>query len=111
MPSIAISETALAVTAATATGELTVASNAGVYPGTFGWLALNSGASSMRVEIVRLVGTTKLLVRGAPDGTEGKIGAPSYGLKSALAYNGASTLFIEAQTAPVSAAHAARNIG
>lgn len=111
MPSVAIPETIIAVSAATATGELTVASNVGLYPGTLGWLSKLDGSAGLRVKLVRLIGTTKVLVRAVADGRETNVPAPSYGLTSVSAFNLTSQLCIESQVANIDPAFSARNIG
>lgn len=113
MYSIPIQENVVVVTAASAAGELTCGSNVGLYPGTFGWLSKDDGSvASMYVEIVRLVGSTKMIVRQAPDGTGPMKPGPSYGATNVSAFTGgASKLTILTQTAPVNLANTPRQIG
>ncbi len=108
---IPIQETIAAVTAATNKGLLTVADNTVLYPGTFGWLTKNDGSASTRVYIVARVGANQVSARAVASGTEQTVPAPSYGRSDLSAYNAASSLCIEAQTAPVVAANSVRQVG
>ena len=118
MPSIAVQAAKTAVTAATATGRLTVTSNAYFFPGTNAWLAKDDGTLAVRVKILACIGTDTLLVRKWPTkpadefrvahGQE-NYGPPNYGVSDVSAFNGvASRISMEAQTAPVDPAFSKR---
>lgn len=98
--SIPISEAIVAIVSATATGEVTVASNASLWPGALAWLIKTDG-TRLRVLIVKRISTDKIQVRKAADGTEQNVPAPTYGYVDASAFNTNSTICQEAQTAPV----------
>ena len=116
MPSIAIPEAFIAVTAADALGNLTVASTAGIYPGAHAWLTKDDGSLQYRVQILRVTSTTVFQVRRYPNDTEGRPDnnlyvPPGYGLSDVSAFNGvASHICVERQTVPVDPSFSIRNL-
>jgi hypothetical protein len=93
-----------AITAATAQGLITVASNTAFAAGAIAYL--NKAGVQMRVKIVALVGATQLLVRQAferiPGATEDQTAArgfpgPNYGYTDVSTFNAASTITMPAQ--------------
>jgi hypothetical protein len=108
MYSIAVHENTQAVSAATAAGVLTVASSAGLFPGAKAWVYLANGTASTRVKILDVPSATTVVVRGYKNNDENS--PPSYGLTDMTAYNGASFITMETQTAPVDPAFAKRHL-
>lgn len=106
MPSIAVQEAFVAITAATAGGVLTVASNAYLYPGTLAWLCKDDGSARARVKIIACIGTDTVHVR--PFANNNENAAPQYGLGDVSAFNATSHICQEAQTAPVDPAYSKR---
>lgn len=105
---IAVHEYTQTVSAATATGTLTVPSSAGFCPGAKAWVYLANGTNQMRVLILDVPSATTVVVRGYANNDENS--PPSYGLTSMTAFNGASLLSQEAQTAPVDPAFTKRHV-
>lgn len=85
------------VTAATATGFLTVSAATGLYVGARCWLSLTAGGSQIPVEITSISGTT-IGVRQlrASNVSAGSV-APNYGRTDVSAYNGGGFLDQEDQ--------------
>jgi hypothetical protein len=109
MSNIAIHEFTQAVTVATATGTLTVASSAGFYPGAKAWVYLASGANQKRVKILDVPTATTVVVRGYKNNDENS--PPDYGLSDMTAFNGLSFISQEGgQTAPVDPAFIKRHV-
>ncbi len=106
MPSIAIQEAFVAISAATAQGELTVTSNAYVFPGGLAWICKDDGSARARVKILFCAGTTKVQVRRFKDDDENA--PPSYGGSDMTAFATGSHLCQEAQVVPVDPAYAKR---
>lgn len=99
MASVIAPEVFLSVTAATNQGVLTVPSNGLVLPGTSGWLTKDDGSLQFFVKVVRLVGTTQIVVMRYPNDNPNTPG-PTYGVSDVSAFNGvASHLCIESQPA------------
>lgn len=90
-----VADAQAAVTAATAGGKLTVASNTPFYPGALAWVSGTDNVS-YRVRIVALVGATDMLVRQEHNNNELK-GPPNYGLTSMSALALPGVIFQEAQ--------------
>lgn len=107
--SVQIQENIVAVTAANAVGELTFATNLGLHPGTLGWLTKNDGSLSYRVRIVKLVGSTKAMVRRMPGDDERKA-CEGTGYTDVSAFNTTSSLCVEAQLAQVSQSYVNREV-
>lgn len=127
MPSIAVPEAFIAVTAATATGVLTVGSGntANLYPGAYAWLAKDDGSLSYRIKILSVDATANTVkARRMPvkqvqtPGSSTPIFAdsetnppPRYGLTNFLPFNGvACHICQERQTAPVDPSYAKRTV-
>ena len=106
MPSIAIKATTVAVTAATTHGRLTVASNAYLFPGALAWVGLDDGTAQARVKILSVSSTDTVVVRRFTKDDERS--PPSYGVSDMSAFNGASHISQEAQTAPIDPAYSKR---
>lgn len=107
MPSIAIQEAFVSISAATATGELTVASNALIFPGALAWIQKDDGSvESARVKILSLSGTTKVQVRRFVDDDETSM--PQYGSSDMSAFATGSHICQETQNAPIDLAYSKR---
>jgi hypothetical protein len=109
MPSIAVQEAFVAISAATADGVLTVASNAYLFPGALAWLCLDTATETsarMRVKILACISTDTVHVRPFVNNNENA--PPQYGLGDVSAFNGASHICQEAQTAPIDPAYSKR---
>ncbi len=107
--SIPIQENIVVVSAATSKGNITVPNANEIYPGTFGWLVKDDASARVRVQIVRIVSGNVVAAKAMPDNET--TGTPSYGRGDFSLYNGASKLYIEAQTASVVSDHFPRSIG
>jgi hypothetical protein len=110
MTSIAVQAAKVAISAADASGRLTVTSNGYLYPGTYAWAVKDDQSVQYRVRILACIGTDQVLVRRCntkkePDGTshdQENFGPPNYALSDMSALDGgAAHLSVEAQTAPV----------
>ena len=113
MPSIPVTAKTVAITAATALGELTMASNDGLMPGAKAWVYKNDDSARARVLILFQTGTTKITVRKYPVDANGNINEnapPSYGRSDMSAFTATSTISMENQLAPVNPAFSARSI-
>jgi hypothetical protein len=129
MPSIAVQATRSAITAADAFGNLTVASNANLYPGAKAtvWTADGNTATVARVKILAVVGSTGVVVRRYPniqDRIPGGGLSPSsgltydhdevinvnYGYSNMLTWNGSSYISMEAQSVPIDPAYSKRTV-
>jgi hypothetical protein len=118
MPSIAIQAGKAVVSAADTVGNLTVDSNAYLFPGANAWVTKDDGSLSYRVKILAVTGSTGLKVRRYPQTQDPNTGvyydndrAPgiNYGGSDMSAFNGVAThIYQEAQTAPVDPAYAKR---
>lgn len=106
MPSIAVQEAFVAVSAATAAGLLTVTSNAYLFPSARAWVAKDDGSASARVEILACIGTTQVQVRRFKNDDENS--PPSYGLSDMSAFNGASHICQETQSVSIDPAYTKR---
>lgn len=73
------------ITAATATGYVTIASTTGWYAGAKGWMTAG-GQPNVPVTIVEILSGTQLGVRIEPDGTMS--GGVAYGRSNVAVYNG-----------------------
>ncbi len=107
MFSIPVQESIVAITGATAVGELTFASNATLHTGAKAWVTKNDGSDQARVRLVKRLGATKFLVRRLPNDNDG---APNegFGYSDMSAFASASTICMEAQTVPVVPAYSDR---
>jgi hypothetical protein len=108
MPSIPIQDSFTVVSAADAKGNLTIASSTLLYPGTYGWLALDDGTASLRVKIKKVVDGTHIVVGPGEPQYTGLFGSAQYGRIDCSAFNGSAHLCIEAQTAPIDLAYSKR---
>lgn len=113
MPSIAIQEAFVAISAATAAGVLTVASTDYLFPGALAWVALDNGTSSARVKILARLSSTQIRVRRFPNDNEGRPDnasyvPPGYGVSDMTAFATAAHICQEAQTVPVDPAFSVR---
>lgn len=100
MPSIAIQEAFVAISAADAAGNLTVTSTDYLYPGAMAWVQKDDGsAPSARVKILAVTGETIVRVRRFINDNENS--PPNYGASSMTSFNGGSHICQECQTAPV----------
>ncbi len=108
MPSIAIQEAFVAISAATATGELTLASNGYVFPGALAWICKDDGSARARVKVLFCSGTTKVHVRRFKNDDENS--PPSYGGSDMTAFATGSHLCQESQVVPVDPAYEKRVI-
>lgn len=112
MPSIAVSDAFVAITAADAAGNLTVASandSAPLYPGTQGWLTKDDASATARVRIVSISVDGLTIVVGRGTDTSQPAVAPNYGRIDVSAFDGGGAhLCIEAQTAPIDPAYSKR---
>jgi hypothetical protein len=107
VPSIAIQETFVAISAATAQGVLTVSDTSYLFPGAKAWVAKDDGSLSYRVRILARLTSTTVSVRRYNNDDENS--APSYGSSDMTAFNGVSShICQETQTAPVDEAYAVR---
>jgi hypothetical protein len=106
MPSIAIQEAFIAVSAASATGVLTVPSNDYLFPGALAWVCKDNGSAQARVRILACIGSTQVQVRRFPNDNENS--PLAFGVSDMTAFNGASHICQEAQTAPVDPAYSKR---
>jgi hypothetical protein len=123
MPSIAVPEAFIAVTAATAVGLLTVGSGntANLYPGAYAWLAKDDGTLSYRIKILAVDSTANtVLARRMPIkqdrfsqtyvDDEGNP-PPSYGLTDFSTFNGVGChICQERQTAPIDPSFSKRSV-
>jgi hypothetical protein len=85
-----------AITGATATGYLTVASTAGFYAGAKGAM-INAGQDNVAVVITEVASATSLGIRIVPEDAFGITGgkgnaAPNYGRSNVSAYNGGTII-------------------
>jgi len=109
MPSVPVAEAFVAITGADATGNLTVATgdNGPVYPGALAWLCKDDGSARLRVKILSVPSTTKIVVRAYDDSPvadrslHAVTRAPSYGRTDVSGFASGSHLCQEAQMAPV----------
>jgi hypothetical protein len=117
MPSIAVQAAKVAISAADASGRLTVTSNGYLYPGTYAWAVKDDQSVQYRVKILACIGTDTVVVRRwhskqEPDGTihdQENFGPPNYALTDMSALDGGGAhLSVEAQTAPIDPAFAKR---
>ncbi len=81
-----------------AAGYLTVASNAGVYPGQVGNLQLTGAGSNVRVRVTDVPAATKVGLQIVPEGVPER---PNYGHSDLTAYAGGATLSLEPGLVPV----------
>ena len=92
-----------------AQGYLTVASNAGIYPGAKGWLSLSNNTLQQYVMVTELSGTTKVGLRFLPESaddpklrdTTSGVRHPNFGRNNLAAYLAGSKLYLPAQVVPV----------
>lgn len=122
MPSISIQDSFVAVSAADDAGNVTVSAADSVllYPGTYGWLALDDGSASIRVKLKKInppVGDNVVIEvgQGEPEysasalaGNQQSFVSPSYGRLDVSDYNGSAHLCVETQTAPIDYAYSKR---
>lgn len=98
--SIPVQESIVAVTGATATGELTMASNATLYVGALAWLSKNDGSAQARIRLVKRVGSTKFMARRLPDDSEYKPNEGT-GYSDFSAFAAGSSICMEFQLVPI----------
>lgn len=114
MPSIAIQEAFVAISAADALGNLTVTATDYLFPGALANVTKDDGSAQMRVKILARLSATQIRVRQLPGNSETLNGftamasGPSYGLTSMTAFNGASHICQEPQNVPVDPAFSVR---
>jgi len=109
MPSISCPPFFAAVTSASATGLLTVASTADVYPGSNAWVYTDNGASRARVKILAVPSATTIQVRRYTNDDENA--PPSYGYSNMTTFNGSSHISVEGgQPVPVDPAFSKRQL-
>jgi hypothetical protein len=114
VPSISVQESFLAISAATATGGLTVTSTDYLYPGALAWVAKDDGSLSIRVKIIAILSETTLTVRQIYGSSLGNLNAdqnspPQYGFGNMSAFNAvASHICMECQNVPVDPAYRRR---
>lgn len=108
MPMMEVRASQAVVTAATASGVLTVADNQLFSPGGMAWVRATSGGESARVLILNRLGTTDLKVRRFKDDNE-NTAPPSYG-GSDMSGFGASTIFQESQLVPYDPAYVKHSV-
>ncbi len=95
MPCVLAPRVFVAVSAATATGLLTMSSNGLLLPGTRGWLCKDDGSARALVKIVTIVGTTQCTAMKYANNDLNS--PPSYGLSDLSAFNASSHLSIDEQ--------------
>jgi len=109
MPSIACPSFFAAITAATATGVLTVTSTTDVYPGSNAWVFMDDGSNRARVKILAVLTTTTFQVRRYSGDNENA--APSYGFSDMSAFNTGAHVAVEAgQAVPVDPSFSKRDL-
>jgi hypothetical protein len=109
MPSIAIQEAFVAISAATTGGVLTVTATDYLFPGALAWVVKDDGSARARVKIIARLSSTTVLVRRFINDNEN--GPPNYGSSDMSAFNGSSHICQEPQTAPVDPAYSVRVVG
>lgn len=99
MPSIICPPFFAVVSAATATGVLTVTSTTDVYPGSLAWVFLDNGTARARVKVLAVPSATTIQVRRFKNDDENS--PPSYGYSDMSAFNGSSHISIDPMPVPV----------
>lgn len=92
-----------------AAGFLTVASNAGVYPGAKGWISKSDNTLQQYVMVTALEGSTKIGLRFLPESPDDPklrdassgVRYPNFGRSGLAAYTAGSKLYLPAQVVPV----------
>lgn len=99
MPSNAVPEAFVAISAATNKGVLTVTSQTNLRPGAKAWVTKDDGSNSARVKILQVLSATSVLVRRYPNDDEGS--QPTYGRSDMSAFATASHICQEVQNVVV----------
>jgi hypothetical protein len=106
MPSIAVQEAFVAISAATNKGVMTVASADYLFPGARAWVSMDDGSLTARVKILAVLSSTQIQVRRYRNNDENA--PPSYGTSDMSAFNGSAHIAMEAQDVPVDPSYAKR---